>query len=186
MGVGAVFISTLAQTRLPEPHDPPANQTELLAACLQPIVSFVVLGSIILREIMFFRPYLGSQISMPADGLSIPFFSFGRTVSTRTLSLTATLTTRSRAEAPDWLLWIRRAPGTPREPGMSVTSTRIDIERDAGGPRDAPEAVPQRIEVSDSLPSETLDLTDTPNLTRRSTRDNLKVLFHTFCCLYWF
>ncbi|KAK0216132.1 Sodium/hydrogen exchanger [Armillaria fumosa] len=49
MGVGAVFISTLALTELPEPHNPPESQQELLAATLQPIVSFVVLGSIIIR-----------------------------------------------------------------------------------------------------------------------------------------
>ncbi|KAJ7662619.1 Sodium/hydrogen exchanger [Mycena polygramma] len=49
MGVGAVFVSTLALTRLPTPHEPPQNQQELLAACLQPIVAFVVLGSIIVR-----------------------------------------------------------------------------------------------------------------------------------------
>ncbi|KAK0200863.1 Cation/H+ exchanger [Desarmillaria ectypa] len=68
MGVGAVFISTLALTELPKPHYPPESQQELLAATLQPIVSFVVLGSII------------------THGLSIPFFSFGRTLS-RTLSM---------------------------------------------------------------------------------------------------
>ncbi|KAK7685328.1 hypothetical protein QCA50_011692 [Cerrena zonata] len=62
MGVGAVFISTLALTRLPEPHSPPRNQEEYLAATLQTIVSFVVLGSIFIH------------------GLSIPFFSFGRRV----------------------------------------------------------------------------------------------------------
>ncbi|KAK0443115.1 Sodium/hydrogen exchanger [Desarmillaria tabescens] len=50
MGVGAIFVSTLALTRLPEPQYPPQNQQELLAATLQPIVSFVVLGSIIIRE----------------------------------------------------------------------------------------------------------------------------------------
>lgn len=50
MGVGAVFISSLALTRLPVPHDPPQDQKELLAATLQPIVSFVVLGSIIIRR----------------------------------------------------------------------------------------------------------------------------------------
>lgn len=49
MGVGAIFISTLALTRLPEPSDPPANQAEFLAASLQPIVSFVVLCSILIR-----------------------------------------------------------------------------------------------------------------------------------------
>ncbi|KAJ7454316.1 Sodium/hydrogen exchanger [Mycena galericulata] len=49
MGVGAVFVSTLALTRLPTPSNPPANQQELLAAALQPIVAFVVLGSIVIR-----------------------------------------------------------------------------------------------------------------------------------------
>ncbi|KAK0475586.1 Cation/H+ exchanger [Armillaria luteobubalina] len=70
MGVGAIFVSTLALTRLPEPHYPPQNQEELLAATLQPIVSFVVLGSIIIH------------------GLSIPFFSFGKKIS-RTSTLLA-------------------------------------------------------------------------------------------------
>ncbi|KAJ3776510.1 Sodium/hydrogen exchanger [Lentinula raphanica] len=48
MGVGAVFISTLALTELPVPHDPPHNQEELLALYIQPVVAFVVLGSIII------------------------------------------------------------------------------------------------------------------------------------------
>lgn len=52
MGVGAVYISSLALTLLPTPHDPPQNQQELLAATLQPIVSFIVLGSIIIRKIV--------------------------------------------------------------------------------------------------------------------------------------
>ncbi len=59
MGVGAIFISTLAVSRLPEPHDPPANQAELLAKVLQPIVSFVVLGSIITRA-----PFLSRMCSI--------------------------------------------------------------------------------------------------------------------------
>jgi sodium/hydrogen antiporter len=50
MGVGAMFISTLALSRLPQPHNPPRNQQELLAATLQIIVSFIVLGSIVIRE----------------------------------------------------------------------------------------------------------------------------------------
>ncbi|KZT26781.1 hypothetical protein NEOLEDRAFT_1131816 [Neolentinus lepideus HHB14362 ss-1] len=49
MGVGAVFVSTLAFTRLPEPGETPETQPELLAATLQTIVSFVVLGSILIR-----------------------------------------------------------------------------------------------------------------------------------------
>ena len=63
-GAGAIYISTLAAQQLPEPQDPPANQTELLAASIQPIVSFMVLVSILIH------------------GLSIPFFSLGRRVHT--------------------------------------------------------------------------------------------------------
>ncbi|TFY83679.1 hypothetical protein EWM64_g332 [Hericium alpestre] len=50
MGVGAIFISTLALTRLETPQNPPQNQEQLLAAVLQPIVAFVVLCSIIIRK----------------------------------------------------------------------------------------------------------------------------------------
>lgn len=71
MGVGAVFVSSLALTRLPTPEHPPADQAQFLAATIQPIVSFVVLGSIIVH------------------GLSIPLFSIGRSVHCcTTLSLT--------------------------------------------------------------------------------------------------
>ncbi|KAJ8703235.1 hypothetical protein PTI98_001874 [Pleurotus ostreatus] len=72
MGVGAIFISTLALTRLPDPQNPPQNQAELLAAVLHPIVSFVVLCSIIIH------------------GLSIPFFSLSRKASL-SLSISPTL-----------------------------------------------------------------------------------------------
>lgn len=49
MGIGAVFVSTLALSELKVPHNPPRDQQELLAATLQVIVSFVVLCSIIIR-----------------------------------------------------------------------------------------------------------------------------------------
>jgi len=113
MGVGAVFISSLALTRLPTPNDPPRNEQERLAAMLQPITAFVVLGSIFLH------------------GLSIPFFTIGRQVHSRTVSLSATLTTRSRAaEPPDWLLWARRSITIPREPEAStVVVSEADVER---------------------------------------------------------
>ncbi|THU75412.1 hypothetical protein K435DRAFT_617285, partial [Dendrothele bispora CBS 962.96] len=62
MGVGAIFVSTLAATRLPEPKYPPETQTEIIASVLQPIVSFVVLGSIIIH------------------GLSIPFFNISQNI----------------------------------------------------------------------------------------------------------
>jgi hypothetical protein len=50
MGVGAVFISTLAIHHLPSPQDPPVTQQDYLSLSLQPIVSFIVLSSIIVRE----------------------------------------------------------------------------------------------------------------------------------------
>ncbi|KIM69246.1 hypothetical protein SCLCIDRAFT_13332 [Scleroderma citrinum Foug A] len=45
----AVFVSTLASTRLPSPANPPANEQQMLAATVQTVVSFVVLGSIFIR-----------------------------------------------------------------------------------------------------------------------------------------
>jgi sodium/hydrogen antiporter len=50
MGVGAVFISTLAKSRLPAPNEPPNDQVDILALSIQPIVAFMVLCSIITRE----------------------------------------------------------------------------------------------------------------------------------------
>ncbi|KIK67104.1 hypothetical protein GYMLUDRAFT_69294 [Collybiopsis luxurians FD-317 M1] len=85
MGVGAVFISTLALTELPKPHDPPQSQEELLALYVQPVVAFIVLCSILLH------------------GLSIPFFSFGKRILPRTSSVSATLT--ALANVPDWVFW---------------------------------------------------------------------------------
>lgn len=52
VGVGAVFISTLASTKLPEPHNPPVDQIDLLAATIQPIVAFMVLCSIVTRTLL--------------------------------------------------------------------------------------------------------------------------------------
>ncbi|KIL62106.1 hypothetical protein M378DRAFT_187418 [Amanita muscaria Koide BX008] len=88
MGVGAVFVSTLAVHKLPVPTYPPETQEDLLALTLQPIVTFVVLGSIIIH------------------GLSIPFFNMGRNMKTRTLTFARTITTHGTATrfgAPEWL-----------------------------------------------------------------------------------
>ncbi|KIJ39483.1 hypothetical protein M422DRAFT_210391 [Sphaerobolus stellatus SS14] len=106
MGVGAIFISTLALTRLEEPHVPPRNQQERLAASLHPIVSFVVLCSIIVH------------------GLSIPFFKIGRTTVTLTSSFS-----RPTANS-DWLTLIKRvkskdqaADGTDIEGGLATPNS---------------------------------------------------------------
>ena len=62
IGVGAVFICTLAQSRLEAPQNPPISQQDLLATALQPIVSFVVLGSILTRMSTCF--YFGECLTM--------------------------------------------------------------------------------------------------------------------------
>lgn len=59
MGVGAIFISMLALTKLPPSRGQPDNQIDCVTGSIQPIVSFMVLGSIFIH------------------GLSIPFFSLG-------------------------------------------------------------------------------------------------------------
>jgi NhaP-type Na+/H+ or K+/H+ antiporter len=52
MGVGAIFIATLAKTKLPEPHEEgPIGQTEILSATIQPIIFFMVLVSTLCREL---------------------------------------------------------------------------------------------------------------------------------------
>jgi len=127
IGVGAVFISTLAQSRLEVPQDPPSSQQDLLAIALQPIVSFVVLGSIF------------------THGLSIPFFSAGR----RTLTLSRSIIT----DQPDWLQWVRRVP--PQEDAERVTAasaneTRQDGENHVEWPRlsDLSDPIPEGIKTS--------------------------------------
>ncbi|KAF8492340.1 Cation/H+ exchanger [Russula emetica] len=98
IGVGAVFISVLAQSRLEAPHNPPSSQQDVLAIALQPIVSFVVLGSIV------------------THGLSIPFFSVGR----RTLTLTRSI----MGDQPEWLNWVRRVP--PQEDAERITAASVN------------------------------------------------------------
>lgn len=56
---GAVFISTLALTQLPEPErhsdgTQGLSQLQILATLIQPIVAFSVLGSILVRESYYF------------------------------------------------------------------------------------------------------------------------------------
>jgi len=69
------------------------------------------------------------------DGLSIPFFSVGRNIHTRTQSLTATLTTRAPFEVPEWLVGIRRVPGTSQV--ASTVLSQLDVERAPAAEEDA-------------------------------------------------
>lgn len=127
MGVSAVFVSSLALTRLPTPEHPPSNQAQFLAATIQPIVSFIVLGSIIVH------------------GLSIPFFSIGRGVHSRTVSLTTTWTSRNRVTVPDWVLGARRAP--------NVVESTVDEDVERGSTK-----MPKDIDES------TVDISGTPGV----------------------
>jgi hypothetical protein len=144
MGVGAVFISTLAVTSLPEPHDPPESQMDLLAATLQPIVSFMVLCSIAVH------------------GLSIPFFNLGR----RVHSISHTWSRqRSMDTSPEWANQTRRvtkaedivinrdiedkmergeAEGTPSSPRLSADMT---IEDGAASGTASPASTKQKDEI---------------------------------------
>jgi len=73
----------MALEYLPHPHDPPIGQTERLAATLQPVVFFVVLGSILIH------------------GLSIPFLTFGKKVRTMSISTWSRQPTREGGQ-PEW------------------------------------------------------------------------------------
>ncbi|KAG5349562.1 hypothetical protein C0989_003112 [Termitomyces sp. Mn162] len=96
MGVGAIFISSLALHKLPTAHNPPRNEQELLAASLEPVVAFIVLCSIIIH------------------GLSIPFFSLGKA----TFSLT-TIPSMS----PDWTIGIQHTPTNASVSSSATTQT---------------------------------------------------------------
>ncbi|KXN90638.1 putative Na(+)/H(+) antiporter C3A11.09 [Leucoagaricus sp. SymC.cos] len=111
MGVGAIFISTLALHRLPPPRNPPESQQDILAIALHPVVGFVVLVSII------------------THGLSIPFFNVGRNIHSHTLTPTSTLITRIRTwggsiQTPEWLLSVRRSPTS--EPQLPFHSPPVE------------------------------------------------------------
>ena len=150
MGVGAIFISTLAVHQLPTPLNPPQTQKDILALCIHPIVSFVVFTSIIVRTSTVNRFYLSFNlcILLLLDGLSIPFFNLGKNVS-RTVSLTTTLTSPRSMLQPDWISNINRtapifqgstsevpdvplhdvaSPASSNSPTITIPSQTTDIE----------------------------------------------------------
>jgi hypothetical protein len=130
MGVGAVFISTLAVDALPAFEDPRAEggrrasgQLEVLASTLQPIVAFIVLCSIAVH------------------GLSIPFFSLGKRVHSmsRTWSRHASFDPSSSAAAlPEWTDQTRRVVRAEdivvnRDPGAGLVVVVPNEKEDGDG-----------------------------------------------------
>ncbi|KAJ7022579.1 Sodium/hydrogen exchanger family-domain-containing protein [Mycena alexandri] len=93
IGVGAVFISTLAtQVLVDNPRSTEDPQVALLAKTIQPICAFMVLCSITIH------------------GLSIPSFSLGRRV--HSVSRTwSRHTTATHQPQPDWMDHVRHAGG---------------------------------------------------------------------------
>ncbi|KAK4702140.1 sodium/hydrogen antiporter, partial [Phenoliferia sp. Uapishka_3] len=93
MGVGAIFISTLAASKLPTPNYPPENSIDILALTIQPITYFIVLSSIL------------------THGLTISFFSLGRRVHSRVASISRTFTqgTMTAGDEPSWMSRVKRA-----------------------------------------------------------------------------
>ncbi|KAK1925819.1 Sodium/hydrogen exchanger family-domain-containing protein, partial [Papiliotrema laurentii] len=105
MGVGAIFIGTLSKISLPEGEaEKDTEQVDLLRECIMPIVSFLVLSSIV------------------THGLSIPFFSLGRRVHsiTYTWSRNPSMDTR-RDNEPAWTTHARRII-----PGQDIVINRDD------------------------------------------------------------
>lgn len=110
MGVGAIFISTLAATKLPTPTVPPETVIDRLALMIVPVTYCIVLTSILVH------------------GLTISFFTLGRRMHSRVQSFSRTLTANSTRsgygrsfsfatstrkqpdrEEPSWMARVKRA-----------------------------------------------------------------------------
>ena len=146
MGIGAIFLSTLASEFLlqhiagnPSTTANQQHQLEMVSQMIQPIVAFMVICSITIH------------------GLSIPGFSLGRRVHSVSRTWSRRDTTGSRAGAPDWTNLARlvtRAEdivinrdmergdggrgGVPLEKTMTMMSTRTlnngeDAQKDDDG-----------------------------------------------------
>ncbi|KAI0789689.1 Sodium/hydrogen exchanger family-domain-containing protein [Abortiporus biennis] len=106
MGIGAIYISTLAAEQLGE-HEDNETQTQILANSIQPIVAFMVLCSIAVH------------------GLSIPFFSLGRRVHSVSRTWSRHDTFGRHASLPEWANQTRRVD---RREDIVINRDR-DVER---------------------------------------------------------
>ncbi|EJT49251.1 Na+/H+ exchanger AnNHA1 [Trichosporon asahii var. asahii CBS 2479] len=109
MGVGAIFIATLARHHIPEPvNDGDTSQVDLLQETIVPVVSMLVLASVL------------------THGLSIPFFMSGRRVHTLTYTWSRNPSIATNNE-PAWTTHARRII-----PGQDVEINRDEEEGDLG------------------------------------------------------
>ncbi|KAG6856428.1 hypothetical protein H0H87_004554 [Tephrocybe sp. NHM501043] len=134
IGIGAVFISTLANEVIHKDDRLHSEQINLLADTIQPIVAFMVLCSIVLH------------------GLSIPSFSLGRRVHSVSRSVSRTW---SRHAPPDWT---NQAPLVERGADLPINRDS-DMERgELGGSEDkVPKEPESRLSISETrTPSVTL------------------------------
>nr|ODN82429.1 Na+/H+ exchanger AnNHA1 [Cryptococcus depauperatus CBS 7841] len=106
MGVGAIFISTLARVSLPE-GDAEKNTevVDRLREVITSITAFLVLSSIV------------------THGMSIPFFSLGRRVHSITYTRSRNLSMDTRGDEPAWTTHARRIV-----PGQEIIVNRDDDE----------------------------------------------------------
>ncbi|KAH8104782.1 Sodium/hydrogen exchanger family-domain-containing protein [Cristinia sonorae] len=125
MGIGAIYISTLAAMKLPHAHHPPESQTDFLAATIQPIVAFMVL------------------FSVAVHGLSIPFFSLGRRVHSVSRTWSRHDTLGRGGTMPEWAnqtrtvvrgedIVINRDRNIDVERGDTIIDEKVDIESRRG------------------------------------------------------
>lgn len=112
MGVSAVFVSTMARTRLPVPPVGfPENPQQMLAATIEPVVSFV-------------------------DGLSIPFFNVGRefarnvTITSTSNRATIDLEACGKTEDSGSGGIVVRGKGEAQSPPVTTTREEVAVCRD--------------------------------------------------------
>lgn len=126
--VGALFISTLARSRLPTATYPPETDLDVLALSIEPIVYFIILCSVLVH------------------GLSIPVFTNGKRLHKRVSSFSRTFTAGSTVGGdgePSWLSRVRRVGDPPKnsaedEKQLAATRSSSQLEPSSSQPSDEP------------------------------------------------